>query len=284
MIDFLHLAEVQSALAPLVVALAAGWLAHKTGKLPIGIGVVAGFMAAALLINGFDFMTLTAARKVILAGLLAGIVGALVDARHTRGALQLYLGLGIVAAIWVFGLLLTRKSGGEIATMGAAIAAYVAWMLFATHRLQEDGRRAGAATVALGIGTGAASVIGSSALFGQLAFAISAAGGGVLLALLLTKRNDAGTVITFPVGLLAALIGCAAVAFAELAWIVLVILGLIPVVARYTPVLEHWPRWFQIGFLILASSAVAGVALAYAWWTSDVDPYLSFHSMEVGYA
>jgi hypothetical protein len=284
MIDFLRLPEVQSALAPLMVAVLTGWLAHKTGKFPMGTGVIAGFFAAALLINGLDFATLTAARKVILAGVLAAIIGALVDTRHMRGALRIYAVAGIVAAGWVFGLVLTRKSGGETMIAGAGIAAYVVWMTWAMHKLHEDGRRAGAATVALGIGTGAASLIGSSALFGQLAFALSAAGGGLLLALLLTRRNDSGTVVTFTVALLVALIGCAAVALAELAWIVLVILGLIPVVAHFTPVLDHWPRWFQVGLLVVASLAIAGLALAYAWWTSDVDPYLSHYSMEVGYA
>lgn len=284
MSDFFHLAEVQSALAPLVAAFAAGWVAHKTGKLPIGIGVIVGFAVAALLINGFDFRTLTAARKVILIGVLAAILGALADSRQLRDMVRLYVGLGVVGAIWVFGLFLLRKSGTDMAIASAAIAAYVAWLVFSTHRLQGDGRRAGAAAVALGIGTGAASVIGSSALFGQLAFALSAAAGGLLLVLLIAKNNDGGTVITYPVGLVMGLIGCAAVALAELAWIVLVILGLIPIVARYTPVLETWPRWFQIGFLILASLLVAMLALGYAWWTSDSDPYVLFHLMEVNHA
>ncbi len=282
--DFFNLAEVQSALAPFVMALAAGWVAHKSGKVPVGVALIVGFAAAALLVNGFDFRTLTAARKVILVGALAAVVGALADSRQVRDPLALYIALGLAAATWVFGIVLMRKSGAELALAGGAIAAYVSWLVFTTHRLNTDGMRAGAAAVALGFGTGAASLIGSSALFGQLAFAVSAAAGGFLVALLATKKNDAGTLVTYPLALLIGLIGCAAVAYAELAWIVLVILGLIPIAARYTPVLDHWPRWFQIGLLILSSLLVATLALGYAWWTSGGDPYTLNHVTEVSHA
>ncbi len=284
MIDFLHLPEVQSAFAPLIAAWLGGWLAHKSGKAPIGIGVIVGFAVAVLLINGVDFRTLTAMRKIIVVGVITAIVGVLVDTRHTRGATLLYMGLGVIASLWVFGLFLLRKSGMEMIIAGAAIIAYVVWMLFAMKPLKVDGRRAGAATVALGIGTGATALMGSSALIAQLAFALSAAGGGYILALLMTRSNNAGTTVTFPVALLVSLMGCATVAFAELAWIVLVILGLIPVAARYAPVLEHWPRWFQIGFMILASLVIAGIALAYAWWTGGTDPYTTSITLEAIYA
>jgi len=267
--------EVQSFVLPLLVALLVGAVADRFGLANHGVGMIAGFMVTVLFVNGIELQPLTAARKIILLGFSAAIIGAFVDYRGARwpGRPLYFATLCVLASGWVFGVLLLRKSGTELLTASVAIALYTGWLTYWLDRLQDDEVRATSATVSLGLGTGIAAVIGSSGLFGQLAVAVSAGAGGALLLALLLKKNAAGSVLTLPAAVLLSLIGCSAVAFADLPWIVLVILSLIPLAARWTPTPESWSRWLRASFLTFSTLALAGIALAYAWFLASRSSY-----------
>ena len=266
--------EVQSFVLPLLMALLVGAAADRFGLANRGIGMIAGFIVTVLFVNGVELQPLTAVRKIILLGFAAAIVGAVVDQRDARWAGRpLYFAtLCVLASAWVLGVVLLRKSGMEMLAAGAGIALYTGWITYWLDRL-DDELRATSATVSLGLGTGIAAIIGSSGLFGQLAVAVSAGAGGVLLLALLLKKNTAGSVLTLPAGVLLSLIGCSAVAFADLPWIVLVILSLIPLAAHWTPAPESWSRWLRAAFLTISTLAFAGIALAYAWYLAGSSSY-----------
>ena len=277
MTDLLNFPEVQSFVLPLLAALLVGAIAHRFSIAQRGIGMIAGFIVTVLFVNGVELQPLTAARKIIILGLAAAVIGAVVDQRGARWAGRpLYFAmLSILASAWVMGVALLRKSGLELLTAGAGIAFYTAWMTYWLDRLSDQELRATSATVSLGLGTGLAAIIGASALFGQMAIAISAATGGVLLLTLLQKPNKdgAGCVLTLPAGILLGLIGCTTVAFANLPWMVLAVLSLIPLVARWLPVPIHWQRLPQAAFLTISTLAVAGLALAYTWYLAGGSSY-----------
>lgn len=267
--------EVQSFVLPLLAALFAGFIAQRFGLAKSGIGLIAGFIVTVLFVNGMELQPLTAARKIILLGIAAAIAGAVLDHRHTHwpGRPLYFATLSLFASAWVLGIVLLRKSGLEMLTAGAGIALYTGWIVYWLDRLHDDELRAASATVSLGLGTGLAAIIGASALFGQLAIAISAAAGGVLLLALGKNNNGAGSVLTLPAGILLGLIGCTTVAFANVPWIVLVILALIPPVAHWLPAPENWLRWLRAGFLTVSTMALAGIALAYAWYLAGGSSY-----------
>ncbi len=277
MTDLLNFPEVQSFVLPLLAALLVGAIAHRFSFAQRGIGMIAGFIVTVLFVNGVELQPLTAARKIVILGIAAAIVGAVVDQRGARwhGRPLYFAVLSILASAWVMGVALLRKNGLELLTAGAGIAFYTAWVTYWLDRLSDQELRATSATVSLGLGTGLAAIIGSSALFGQMGIAISAASGGVLLLALLQMQNKdgAGCVLTLPAGILLGLIGCTAVAFANLPWTVLAILSLIPLVARWLPVPTHWQRWPQAAFLTVSTLVVAGLALAYAWYLAGGSSY-----------
>jgi len=267
--------EVQSFVLPLLTALLVGTVADRFGLAHRGIGMIAGFIVAVLFVNGIELQPLTAARKIILLGIAAAVVGAFVDQRRAAWAGRpfYFATLGLLAGTWVLGVTLLRKSGMEslIASLGSAL--YLLWVVYWLDRLHGDELRATSATVSLGLGTGIAAVIGSSGLFGQLAVAVSAGAGGVMLLALVLKKNTAGSVLTLPAGVLLSLIGVGAVVFADLPWIVLVILGLIPLVAHWVPAPESWSRGQRALLLTILTLALAGIALAYAWYLAGSSTY-----------
>ena len=267
--------EVQSFVLPLLAALLIGAVANRFALANHGIGMIAGFIVTVLFVNGVELQPLTAVRKIIVLGIAAAMIGAVVDHRDARwaGGPLYFASLSVLASAWVLGIVLLRKSGLDMLMAGAGIAVYTAWITYWLDRLQEDELRAVSATVSLGLGTGLAAIIGSSALFGQLAIAISASAGGVLILALLQKKTAAGSVLTLPASILLGLIGCTVVAFADLPWMVLIVLSLIPLTARWIPVPNNKSRWLQAAVLIISTLALAGIALAYAWHLAGGSSY-----------
>lgn len=235
-----------------------------------GLSAVAGFAAAVYLAVGFQFNPLTTVRKVMLLALLAPVIGVAADLafKPTRVTTPLLAAIAGAASIWVFLALLGQRELKQALLAGSATAAYVAWMTGMSLWMRGDAVRAGAASLALGVGTGIAAILSASATLGLYAMAFGTASGAFLLVQMITgRRASAGITFTLTVGLLAGLLGAAAVYLAELPWYALAVMALVPLAARI-PVPARWPIWIQAIMLSIPALAVASAACFVAWQAS----------------
>jgi hypothetical protein len=240
--QFLNRPEFQSAVIPFIAALlvysgvrkftAAAWL----------WAVFAAFLVSVGLINGATITPLTGTRKIILLVLGSLIFAALAPYVIRRIELQRAVApvLTILALFWVFGKVVARMDiTGILLFLGGGLA-LVFWLAWAFARISRDDARLHGAGLGLLLGVGLSAAAGASALLGQLALAMSAAVGGVLLAWVLTgkaARSESfdGTISTLPYILSAASFGLAATVFARMPWQALIPLALIPFAVRLVP-------------------------------------------------
>lgn len=266
--DWLIHPVVQGVVFPFLAGLA---ISAALARLRLaGLSAVAGFAAAVYLAVGFQFSPLTTVRKIMLLGLLAPAIGAAADLafKPTRITTPLLAVIAGAASVWVFLTLLGQRELPQALLAGGVTAAYVAWMTGAVLTLRGDAVRAGTASLALGLGTGIAAVLSASATLGLYAIAIGTASGAFLLVQMIAgKRTTAGITFTLTVGLLAGLLGAAAVYLAQLPWHVLAVLAGVPLVVRM-PAPGRWPVWAQAVALSVPALAVAAAACFLAWQAS----------------
>ena len=150
--------------------------------------------------------------------------------------------------------------------MGAGIALFVAILVGLTLRLRNDGLRAGAAGLGLGLATGIAGLL--SASIGYLLAGVSiAAGAGALLLtqLLLSRKLAVGFLGTLTFGLLTALFALGSVLLAQLHWFVLPLLLLVPLaVTLRAP--EKAPLIVRAAVLAAYALIAAAVPILAAWF------------------
>jgi len=256
---------VQAAVAPLLVGLAAAAL-----LLPLrlsGLAAAAGLLAAVVLIGNFSLTTLTATRKLVLVAMAAPLLGVIVDfafkpTRLTGMVLGVLFG---VAGLWVFWTVLSQQSFAQGLRLGGGIAALVVWTVAVAMPLQRDPVRAGAAGVGLGLGAGVGAVLGASALIGQYGMALGAAAGGyLLLVMLLGRRVSAGASLVLCVSATAALLACAATLLAQLPWTAAAALGLVPLAVRL-PLPSRTHPGIEVVIAVFYALAPAAGCWALAW-------------------
>lgn len=267
--QFLNRPEFQSAVIPFVVSLlvysgtrkftAAAWLC----------AVFAAFLVSVGMINGATMTPLTGTRKIILLVLGSLVFAALAPYVIRRIELQRAVApvLTILALLWVFGKVVVRMDiTGILLFLGGGMV-LVLWLAWAFARISGNDARLHGAGLGLLLGVGLSAAAGASALLGQLALAMSAAVGGVLLAWVLTGKavrsgSFDGTISTLPYILAAASFGLAAAVFARMPWVALIPLALIPLAVGLIPV-KPGSR-----FLAALVYTVPGlvIALAVAFW------------------
>jgi hypothetical protein len=258
----------QSSAAPFLVALVVAGLLFPLRL--AGLAAVAGFLATVWLIGNFGFSPLTATRKLVVLGMAAPVLGVLADLafKPTRVTAPVLGGIFGVASVWVFWSVLAQKPLAEGALLGAGVFALVAWTVALTVSLQGDPIRAGAAGLGLGLGVGIGAVLGASALLAQYGMALGAACGAfLLLVMILGKRMVAGTALTLPASVIAALLAAGALLLAQLPWTSLAALALVPVIVRL-PLPDKLPAWLQAIIASIYAFVAAGAAWALAWLAS----------------
>lgn len=204
-----------------------------------GLAIIVGLFVAVWLTVGLSFQPLTSTRKIILSSLLLPFFSfLLVRFSCPTGGRALVLSLlTAVIALWVVWPVLARQESMEVWVTGGKVAVYAALVTGLLGWLSRgDIAKEGGALLALGIGTGMTTFIGASALYGQLAFAVTAALGGLLLVLLVlpeekTVVTGIGSLCLFAVSIPLAVIGGAATVYAKLPAMALIFLALIPLFA-----------------------------------------------------
>ncbi len=269
MLAVLERPEVQSAVAPLVLSLLAGWGLFRWAPRYAGWAVVLGFVTTALLVNGLEFVPLTGARKIMLVVVLAAVAGIVLDRVQAPGQRRAaLLGLMLVAYFWIAYRVLANTQGVALGLAIAGGVLYLAWLVLALDRMRENSAAALAVSLALAMGTSIISILGASALLGQLSAGLAAGAGALWL---LTWRYsdfrfnlDLGLAVALGTGLL----GLGAVLFAQLPWHALAVLALAPLVSLL-PGVCRLPGWQQRVAYLLAALIVAGSAVAWVWSTLE---------------
>lgn len=256
---------VQGGVVPFVV----GVLVAALGQ-PVRLArlaPVAGFLTAVYLIGNFSLEPLTATRKIVLLGTLASLAGLVVDMAfgRARGAGVLLGAFFGLAAVWAFWTVLVQKPLPQAILHGTGIALIVAVTVLLTTALRADPVRAGAAGLGLGLGAGAGAILGASALIGQYGAALGAAAGGfVLIVMILGRRVAPGTAFTLSVSVTAMLLAVGAVLLAKFPWYATLALAAVPVAVRL-PVPRRAHHAAQVFVVSLYSLTAAAAACALAW-------------------
>lgn len=269
--EFLHHPAVQGGLIPFVVALLAAEVLQRLRL--SGVAVITAFVATVYLVSGISFEPLTASRKIVLLGLSASVLAIPLGLINAGWLVRpLLAGVGGASAIWMAERILGQQPPAAVFLWSAACAAYVGWVVFWMDGLQDNPVRAGAAGLALGLGTGISALFGASALLGMYGLALGAAAGAYLLIQMITNsRLPCGYSFTLPLSLIAGLTGCLAVLAAHLPWYALLALAVIPPAATI-PVSEKSAVWLQSILLSAATLACAAVSVYLTWRVDGAPP------------
>jgi hypothetical protein len=238
--DWVNHPITQSIIVPFIAA----WITTKSlNHLRLsGLAVIAGFCSAAYLIADFNFESLSTIRKIILSGLIAAIIGLLIDLTSSNRKFIRYL-LAIACSIvvlWMSWSVLQQKEMQEATVYSIGIVIYMIWVTILVDRLATKPSRAGSAGMSLGIGIGASASLSSSAILGQLGLSIGVACSAYLLAQLISGRAYfCGRTFTLPLSLLCGLIMPATILLAQTPWYCLPVVAAIPL-AAHVPLPSNW--------------------------------------------
>jgi hypothetical protein len=240
--QILNRPELQSAIAPFVIALLTYLGLRKISAVAWLWAIFAAFLVSVVLINGVTITPLTGTRKVILLVLLSLLAAALLP-RLLAGAnaqRAVAAGVAVLALLWVFWAVLARRDVGAIALFLVGSVGLALWLQLLFDRLARNEARLHAAGFSLLLGVGLAATAAASALLGQLALALSTASAGAFLAWVLFGKKDGAAaeqppISTLPYVLAPLLLGLAAVIFARLPWPALLALAAIPLAVSLLP-------------------------------------------------
>ena len=255
----------QSALLPFVVSLVVAVILRPHGWVWAGLSAVAGFAASVYLITDFRFFPLSSHRNILLLGGGAVVLGMLLDMLPWRLITPgLLFAAAVAATLWVIWPRFRAFDGWQLWALVIAGPAYVAWLVVASEGLRQKALQADSLVFALGLGTGLSALLGATALYGQLGSAIAAAVGARLLMQLFGKPVVAGSIMLLPLVVVLALLGLGAVVYAKLPWYSLLLLALVPVMAR-VPLPANMPRLLHIVLSVLITLVPAALAVFLTW-------------------
>lgn len=272
---------IQAAGAPFVVALALALIMRRFYPGGTGLAIIAGFGVAVWLITGLTLQPLTSTRKIILCGLALPFLLPLLEmipqvsrAIWVKHATQIVPAVLLVAAsaLWIIWPVLRRQEGMAMWAMALPLVLYIAAVIGGTGLL---GRRDSSSTfsaqaasaLVLALGTGATTLIAASALYSQLAFAISAATGAVIVVGMFgssTQPTRLGMLVAYAAAVPVVLIGAGATVYAKLPLLVLLCLALVPLFAGL-PLIKPQQRWLQLIVTCLWASVPVIPAVWLAW-------------------
>jgi hypothetical protein len=264
-LTFVDHPAIQGGAAPLVVALVVAFALARTRF--AWLAIAAGYATAIALSVGFAMSPLTVARKTVLVGLLAPLVAAGLDLmpRPSRTIPTALAAVAGAASVWVFLAILQQRDVMPAMATGGGVAAFVMALVGAMLAQRDDGMRAGAAGLGLGVATGVCGLLSASIGYLISGIAVAAAAGALLLVQVARSRNLApGFIGGLSIGVLAALFAAGSLLLAQLPWYVLPLLLLVPV-ATALPTPSRAPRIVRATVLAAYALVAASVPILAAW-------------------
>ncbi|NOX93398.1 MAG: hypothetical protein GXP18_13370 [Gammaproteobacteria bacterium] len=273
---------IQAAAAPFVVALVLALVLRRFLPGGTGLAIIGGFFVAVWLTTGLTLQPLTSTRKIIICSLtlpfvvlLLEFIPAMPRSIWLKRMFRLLPALLLAAAaLWIIWPVVRRQEGMAIWVMASPVMLYAAVIIFGTGalgRMQERAFSAQAANaLVLAMGTGVTTLIAASALYGQLAFAVSAATGAVIVAGLLgsaEKSAGPGLLAMYAAAVPVALLAAAATVYAQLPVLVLLCLALVPLFAwllliKPVRLIKLRQRWLEM----IAASLWVSIPVLPAIW------------------
>lgn len=278
--------QAVTVLVPLTVGLVLGLLFAWLLPRWTGLALIGGFFSAATLIeSGLTPGFTGSVNKIMLLGIAATLLGALLDVRPellAAGRIALVLPVAVpallagVAGLWLLWPLLDRLEG--VAWLGVALTAmlYPAWLVGWVAALARAGalgeQRAIVLIAAVALTTGAAALLAASARIAQLSLALGVATLALLLVAIIRPGVRVSTIALLPASLLAALLGLAAAGFAwppfgRIDWTVLMALAaMAPLATLALPHLRLASARGQVLITCLRAALWVLPAVALAVW------------------
>lgn len=253
---------------PLLVALVVAAALCRTRH--AWLAIAAGYAAIVAITTGFSFTPPSAARKLMLVVLLSPLVGLIIDVipRPSRAIAPILAVAAGGISTWVFVSVLSQREGMAGYAAGAGIALFVAALVYAVVRQRDDGLRAGATGLGLGVATGLAGFLSASVGFLLTGAAVAQSASAVLLVQVIFSRSiAAGYTGTLPIGVATALFAVGTMLLAELRWFILPLLLLVPA-AVALPVPGRAPRIVRAALLAGYALAAAAIPILAAWYSA----------------
>jgi hypothetical protein len=252
----------QAGIAPFAVALLVGLTLRRAGWFWAGLALIAAFAVTVALTVGFQFQPWTSARKIIALGLGAAALGLLLDLYPwgRRWVSALVFAGGVIAALWVIWPVAVRREGWEGRVLVILGALYGGWCAAALEGLRSRPVAGAMSVVSLGFGSGAVTLLGASALLGQMGLALGAAAGALGLLVSFGRKTEIGSLAMLPAGVVLGLVGIGGLVYAKAPWYSLALLAWVPVCA-WVPVPTAWPRWLQAVVLLILTGAPSALAV-----------------------
>ena len=270
------LPQVQSGVIPFVVSLVVYLLLVKRWPEWSALGALAGFYFGAASMGVLDLAPTRSANKIFLVGLGFVILGIVFDAvaanasnserKHRFTVLALVV-LMLSAVGWLIFKPVSRQDGFEIVLSLGLSAIWTAWVAGWILSLKSQPIRAYVVTTFLALAIGICTAIGASVLLGQLSIGLGVACGAILLVACFSNVTKVAYKYLAPVIILCVCIGVAGVIYAKVSWLTLLILAIIPLVARL-PIPVAWPRLAQASLASLYVVLCASTAVFLTWWQS----------------
>jgi hypothetical protein len=271
---------IQAAVAPFVVALVLTLILRRCLPGGTGLAVIAGFLVAVWLVTGLTLQPLTSTRKIIICSLTLPFVAMLLEmippisqSTWLKRAVQTASALILVAAaLWIIWPVVQRQEGMAAWLMAMPVVLFAGAVIYGAgllSRLQNSETAVfstqAASALLLAMGVGATCLIAASALYSQLAFAVSAAVGAVIVvAMFSSQEHRLGMLTIYAAAVPVTLFVAAATVYASLPVLVLFCLALVPVFAGL-PLPKPSQRWPQLIVTCLWASVPVLPAVWLTW-------------------
>lgn len=260
----------QAGIAPFLAALLLAMLLSKPRL--SGLAVIAAFALTVQLVSGFAIDPLTSSRKLVMLTLGAAALAVPLSFSKPKWLTAALALSAATAAVWMAFSILKQKELQEMLLFGSGGALYLGWLVYWGDRLHDMPIRSASCGVGLGVGTGGAALIGSSALLGAYGLALAAAAAAVVSLHLIRNRPlplHRNFILPLTVG--AGLIGYLGSLTAQLPWHALACLALIPPLCGL-PLADGKPRLQSVLFVTLSTACAAG-AIYLTWRIAGTPPY-----------